>query len=253
MATADAAIDFFDQWEHFALDGDLGKRVGVQYGPGAAESSLKLIGDVNAKRVVVLGADPFNNAVTLAAAGANVVVTEPTGGALESVRQHAEKANVRIDSRVGDFADLAFLLADTIDLVVSAWALSFTSDIARTLRQVHRILKPGATFVFGIAHPAASLFEMSATTEAFSQHLPSAVRRSWFDPAPVRFGSGNNAIRHQHLCFGDLYPELVRAGLRLDTYAEPEPEHGPGQPSLLGTDRPLVPATIVLRVRKDLP
>lgn len=252
MATGGSVIDFTQEWERFALDTE-NARTGIHYGPGASDATLKLLGDVHGKRAVVLGADPFNNAVTLATNGANVMLTEPTAGALESVRQHADKAEVRIDARIGDFADLAFLLADTIDVVISAWSLSFSADIGRTLRQVHRILKPGASFVFGVAHPAAALFEMSATTEAFSQHLPAAVRRSWFDPAPVRYRTAAATIHHRRLSLEDLYPEIVRAGLRLDTYAEPEPEPGPGQPSLLGTDRPLVPASIVLRVRKDLP
>ena len=54
-------------------------------------------------------------------------------------------------------AYLAFLRADSMDLAFSAFAIAEVDDIARVFRQVQRVLKPNAPFVFSFEHPMALL------------------------------------------------------------------------------------------------
>ena len=54
-----------------------------------------------------------------------------------------------------DAADLAFLRADSIDVALAAGLLGEVEDIDRLFRQVHRVLRPGAPFVFSYEHPIA--------------------------------------------------------------------------------------------------
>ena len=51
---------------------------------------------------------------------------------------------------------------DSVDLVLSAYALGFVEDLNRVFRQVHRVLKDGSPFVVSLPHPATT----SSTTTA---------------------------------------------------------------------------------------
>jgi len=75
---------------------------------------------------------------------------------LAFARRLADRESVRIELREGDLADLAFLRAETIDLVFSAYAFGFVEDLGRVFRQVHRVLKGDAALVFSALPHGAS-------------------------------------------------------------------------------------------------
>ena len=93
----------------------------------------------------------------------------------------------RVDWRVGDLADLAFLRADSIDAVLSVHALSEVDDSARVFRQVERVLRPNAPFVFSYEHPFALCVDADGTL----RHPPS-------DRGPIEV-DGRLALRAQPL------------------------------------------------------
>ena len=103
-----------------------------------------------------LGCGDGSAAVTLAQQGA-VVIAVDTSEARIALGTHAAARKPRSDSTGtrGDLADLAFLRADSVDLVFSAFAIDTVDDSARVYRQVQRVLKPNAPFVFSQAHPFA--------------------------------------------------------------------------------------------------
>ncbi len=98
------------------------------------------------------------------------------------------------------------------------------------------MLKPGAPLVFSVPHPAARLFDTAAAE-------PLLVRRSYFDRTPIEGErGGEEATEHQHT-FADVHGGLARAGYRVDTVVEPEPDT-----SERGA---LVPRTLLVRARKE--
>ena len=62
-----------------------------------------------------------------------------------------------VECHHGELADLGFAPSGTIDLVLANHTLDDDDDLGRTLRQVHRVLKPGAPFVLAMAHPFAAV------------------------------------------------------------------------------------------------
>jgi SAM-dependent methyltransferase len=203
----------------------------VRYGPNiAGEDELRLLGPVSGKRVLLLGSRAPHPFVPLASAGALVVVVEPSLDHLERARAARDAADVRIEMRQGDLADLAFLKAESIDVVLSVGALAEVDDLSRVFRQVHRVLAPGAPFVVSLPHPMAAIVDPAGGN----------VIRSAFDRGPIEAvvdGIPSTDWGHRT---GDLFTTFNRAKLRVDSLLEPQPADGS-----------LVPTTLIVRARKE--
>ncbi len=139
-----------------------------------------------------------------------------------------------MEFREGDLADLAFLRADSVDAVVSALAIDTIDDSARAFRQVQRVLKPNAPFVFSQAHPFALSVEDGRLT------------RSYLDPGPVPVTRADEQLTAHPRPFGEVFTELHRSGFRVDTLIEPRPAR-----TGAGGAAPPLPSIIVWRARKE--
>ena len=212
----------------------------LAYGPGIpAEQELRLLGSLDGMRVLCLGCRRPEPVLALAEAGAKVLAVDHSSTRVDRARHAAEAADHRVEFHRADLADLAFLRADSIDLVVSIYALAEVEDLNRVFRQVHRILKPSAPIVFSLPHPAAAL-----VGESGPDGRP-RVGRSYFDPRPLANGVGSEGD-HQH-GISAAFTSLSRAGLRLDVLLEPEPH---GDDPAVATQRAWAPPTLVMRARK---
>lgn len=207
----------------------------VSYGPDIAdEAALRLIGHVDGKRVLELGAGGGQNAVSLAKHGAHVIVVDPSHRRLERVRRLCDDEEVRVEVHQSDLAELAFVRADAIDVVVSVFALASVIDLDRVFRQVHRVLRREAAFVFSLPHPAFVLTHGG----------------SYFDRLPHSWQTDDASGEEVPRTISDVFTSLSRANFRVDTLLEPEPPAAPR--SRFWVDAmSRAPATLILRARKE--
>jgi SAM-dependent methyltransferase len=207
----------------------------VHYGPDIPdESDLRLIGHVEGKRVLELGGGRGHNAVVLARQGAHVIVVDPSHRRLERVRNRCDVEEVRAELHQSDLAELAFLRADTIDVALSVFALASVADLDRVFRQVHRVLRAGASFVFSLPHPAFVLTQSGS----YFERLP--------EPWRTDDASGEATPR----TIGDVFGGLARANFRIDALLEPEPPAAPRSPFWVDA-MARAPATLIVRARKE--
>lgn len=217
----------------------------VHYGPDIpTEAELRLCGTVRGKRVLDLGCGSGENAVAFARQGAHVIALDASPAQLALGKRLAEAEEVRVEWHGSDVADLAFLRADSIDLAFAAGLLSEVEDIDRVFRQVHRVLRPGAAFVFSYDHPAALAV---GRDDAAPGALPLGrleVRRSYNEPGPMKVVRHGEDVSLWPRSIAEVFAALHRAGYRVDALLEPEPTRtaDPG---------PTMPAMIVWRARKE--
>src|SRR5205085_8393033 len=133
---------------------------------------------------------------------------------LAFARRLCEREEVKVELRHGDVADLAFLRADTIDLVFSAYAFGYVEDLNRVFRQVHRVLRVGAPLVFSLPHPAYDMIDDDNPDQ------PLLIRRSYFDRSPIDYQWNGITFTDYRHTISDLYMSLVRASYRVDTIIE---------------------------------
>jgi SAM-dependent methyltransferase len=161
----------------------------VTYGAGVPDDDeLHLLGDVaGGRRVVELGI--AGNAIALAEAGAKAIALDPDADRIAELRGDAASASVSVECHQGELADLGFAPSGTIDVVLACHTLDAEPDLDRTLRQVHRVLKPGAPFVLAMGHPFATV------------------------AAGRPYGDGQRTV-------GDLLTALDRANFRIEAFHE---------------------------------
>jgi ubiquinone/menaquinone biosynthesis C-methylase UbiE len=194
----------------------------IWYGANVAdETELRLCGDLAGKRVIELGiaATPHNttpNAVVLAMSGAKAIALDPQAAAIASLRAAADQHEVKVECHHADLADLGFATSGSVDLVIASHTLGAIDDLPRLLRQVHRVLKVGSSFVVAAPHPVAAMFGSDHT-------------------AHYAYGATTPTI-------GDLYMAFERSNFHLDVIHELADRR---------TREPVAPAVLVVRARKQ--
>jgi SAM-dependent methyltransferase len=188
----------------------------VTYGadvPG--DNELGLLGDVSGgRRVIELGIVGANS-IALALRGAKAIAVDPDPERLTNLRVAAADADVSVECHEGDLGDLGFAPSGTIDVVLAVHTLDDVDDLGRILRQVHRVLKPGAPFVLVLDHPFA------------------AVGPTGTGKRIRRYGEDRRTI-------GELLAALDRSNFRVESFDE------------LGVSgESAVPTTLALKVRKQ--
>jgi len=216
----------------------------AHYGPDIpTEAELRLLGDLKGKRVLELGCGAAQSSISFAKQGATAIGVDLSSEQLAIGRRLCEREEVRVELRHGDMADLAFLRADSIDLVFSAYAFGFVEDLNRVFRQVHRVLKVGAPLVCSLPHPAYDLIDEDAS--------PTTISRSYFDRSPLEIDlDGFRFTRYPHT-IADLYMGLTRASYRVDLILEPPPRPDGTRSSDWREAFHLVPRTLIIRARKE--
>jgi SAM-dependent methyltransferase len=208
------------------------------------EDAIRLLGRVRGKRLLELGCGTGEQAVEFARGGATVIAVDGSADHIARAREASELAEVRLELHTADLADLAFLRADSIDLAFSDGALAAMPDLGRVFRQVHRVLRHGAPFVFSLPHPVSLGTETEAGGEDGLPLGRTLLTRSYFDPGPVDVGEGKARTRVTGHTISTVFTGLVRTGFRVDNLLEPEPAGSKNA-------RALLPAIVVWRARKE--
>lgn len=217
----------------------------AHYGPDIpTETALRLLGDVKGKRILELGCGGAQCSIAFAKRGASAIGVDFSAEQLAFARRLCETEGVKIDLRQGDLADLAFLQADSMDLVFSSYAFGFVEDLSRVFRQVHRVLKQGCPVVFSLPHPSYQMIDDTKDEDL-------RIGRSYFDRTPIEYVIEGTEFTDYHHTIGDLYMNLVHANFRVDVILEPEPSvSGPRSQQWREAFR-MVPRTLIVKARKE--
>jgi len=222
------------------------------YGPGGpTERELRLVGDVKGKRVLELGCGNAHASIAFAKQGATAIAIDASAAQLANGRRHADAEETKVEFHQCDVADLAFLRADSIDVVFSAYTLGEVDDINRVFRQVHRVLRHHAIFVFSYRHPFAALTGRDAPIGGPSAGGTAAlplgnlvVTRSYFEADPVTLDVDGHPVTTYPRTIGEVFAALGRAGFDVDAIIEPRAGDDVDRARAL-------PETIVWRARKE--
>lgn len=141
------------------------------------ELGPRLCGDLTRiGRALELGIGAHRNSLTLAAHGAKAIALDPDPTRIDDLRRRAGGLGLAVECHTGATADLGFATSSSIDLVVADHTLHEVDDLARTLRQVHRVLRSGRPLVLAVPHPSAAVRAADPATGAVARHYGEGVR-----------------------------------------------------------------------------
>ncbi len=220
----------------------------VQFGPDLDDDQLEkliaAVGPMEGRRVLDLGCGSGTASVAIARRGARVIAVESSTARLTQARHAADVAGVKIEFHHSDLADLAFLRADSIELVVAVYSLAGVQDLGRVFRQLHRVMRPEGALVLSLPHPMSMMLE----ADIDDQQTPYLTRSAWSDQAITWRSGGDEGVTHVHQ-IGDVFTTLLRSNFRVDALVEPPATEG--RSSVHSSPlRDWVPSTLIVRARK---
>ncbi len=140
--------DFHDQWAS-TIDVD-GIRVADYFEACTAPENrfiLKHLGDVRGKFLLDLGCGAGENSVYFSRLGAKCVASDYSPGMVETALKLAQVNGVEVEGRVINAMAIDYP-DNTFDIVYAANLLHHIPDPFVTIREIHRVLKPGGKMCF---------------------------------------------------------------------------------------------------------
>jgi ubiquinone/menaquinone biosynthesis C-methylase UbiE len=108
---------------------------------------LKYLGDVRGKSLLDLGCGAGENSVYFAKLGAHCVATDYSPGMVEVALKLAEKNGVTVTGKVVNAMEIDYP-DNSFDIIYAANLLHHIPDPLITIREMHRVLKPGGKMCF---------------------------------------------------------------------------------------------------------
>jgi ubiquinone/menaquinone biosynthesis C-methylase UbiE len=210
----DSAADAY-QDEHGEFLGD----VRFVWGPeGLDEARVGLLGEVAGHRVLEIGCGAGQCGRWLIARGAAAVGVDLSYGQLAHADRIDRRSGVRLAVVQADAGRLPF--ADgSFDAACSSYgALPFVADVTAVLTEVARVLRPGARFVFSVAHPVRWCFLDEPGDEGLFACQPYFDRRAYVEADD----DGVVAYVEHHRTMGDWIRAIRGAGLLVADVVEPD-------------------------------
>jgi len=182
------------------------------------EQDARLLGDVDGLRVLEVGCGSAMCSRWLATRGARPVAFDISAGMLRHAQRGAAQTGIDVPLVQADAEHLPFADA-SFDLAFTAFgAVAFVADSARVMREVARVLRPGARWVFATTHPTRWAFPDDPGPGGLTATM------SYFDRTPYveLDAEGVPTYVEHHRTFGDRVREIAAAGFRLLDVVEPE-------------------------------
>jgi ubiquinone/menaquinone biosynthesis C-methylase UbiE len=134
----------------------------AHYGPYSSnENKLRLLGNVKRKNILELGCGGGQCSISFAKQGAKCTGLDLSEEQIKHAKKLAKKEKVSVKFLKKDIQTLEGIKSESYDIVFSAFALQYVSDLTKCFKEISRVLKKKGIFVFSLDHP----FYLSLSTE----------------------------------------------------------------------------------------
>lgn len=195
----------------------------VHYGPiSPGEVDLKLLGNVKGKDVLEIGCGGGQNAIVLKKWGARSVGIDLSREQLEVARKLAKKERVKIPFYRGTMEDLSRFSDESFDIILSAFGVGYTDNLAKTFEEVHRVLRRNGLFVFADTHPIVDRGNIARHGKRRTWEISDYFNRrkhTW----TWRIEDKVAKFRTRHRTIQDYFETLIQVGFSVERILEPEP------------------------------
>ncbi len=182
------------------------------------EADAQLLGDVDGLRVLEVGCGAAMCSRWLRGRGARPVALDLSAGMLRHARAGARATGIDVPLVQADAQHLPFR-DEAFDTAFTAFgAVAFVADSARVMREVARVLRRGARWVFATTHPTRWSFPDDPGPAGLTATMP------YWDTTPyVEYAAnGTPTYVEHHRTLGQRVRELAAAGFRLVDLVEPQ-------------------------------
>lgn len=220
---------------------------------GAVEDELRLLDEVQGKRVLVLGCGGGQDCIALVRMGAaEVTGIDLSEEQLRYARQLAAREGVSVSFLRGNIEDLSAIASGSQDMVVSAQALTYVEHVDRCFAETYRVVKPGNSFAFSVRHPFDVCLADEPPYPVVKPYWQGEKDWDWEHPE-----AGVKAtLRSWYLTVSQWFQLLTEAGFQVERIVEPRLVEGlpwlsPGCTDTDALDKlKLIPGSLIFKARR---
>ncbi len=180
----------------------------------------------------------------LAAAGASVTVFDNSPAQLAQDRLVADREGLRVETVLGDMADLFAFPDGRFDLIFHPVSNVFAADVNPVWREAFRVLRPGGSLLAGFVNPVQYLFDDIALERGelrVAHRIPYSDLSSPTDEERARLIEEGRPLEFGHTLGDQVGGQLAAGFLLAGFYEDIDPE------SVLGGYIPSYIATRALK------
>ncbi|WP_159888577.1 class I SAM-dependent methyltransferase [Paenibacillus puerhi] len=221
----------------------------LDYGSYApTEEELHLLGQIKDAVILEVGCGSGHTLEYLAKRGARELWgVDLSSTQIKTAKEVVSKQNTPVTFIESPMEDIPGLPEHYFDKAVSIYALGWTVDLPKTLRNIYRSLKPGGILVFSWEHPVHSVveyvneqlrFRRSYVNEGFEKH------DSW---------RGTPIVMHNRK-ISTFINELINTGFVIDKVIEDsrvdDNDTSNSSKWYSGTKARIIPSTLIIKCHK---
>lgn len=197
----------------------------AHYGPFSPdENELRLLGIVKDKKILELGCGGGQCSIAFAKQGARCTAIDFSVSQLRFANNLAEKVGVKVNFIKADIQNFKFKKTEKFDIVFSAFALPFISDLDACFKNVGSVLNRDGVFIFSMEHPFYSV--VSHEGKIRISYYKTGKRTEWGTEDVFKTEKYAKDLRKipfiiYHRKISDIYSSLSKAGFDVDRIIEP--------------------------------
>ena len=180
----------------------------------AGDNELGLIDSYDGKRFLELGCGAAQNSIAADQKGAIAIGIDGSDRQLRHALRLKYQHRSGIDLVQADLEDLGWIKSNSMDCLLSMFALEFIQDIGRFLKHCFRILVSSGTFLLSTTHPL-SAFE-------WDNQLSNLHVTDYFNPPVEVWGHGKEGSTFTFFrTIEDIFSAFTDAGFKVERLLEP--------------------------------
>lgn len=194
---------------------------------------LAFIGDLAGKRVLDAGCGEGHNTRILARRGAKIIGADISSRMIDLAREEERREPLGIRYEVASYTAMPQFAADSFDAAVSFMALMDGPDFPSAMREIFRVMRPGAQLCFSIIHPCFMTRGFSWLTDKSGYatgytgadyfNNQSWIERWKFSKAPGAPQAKDFSVPRFDRTLSEYINTLITAGFTLKEIHEPRP------------------------------
>lgn len=186
----------------------------------AVESQLKMLGDVEGKRILEIGCGGAQNSIALSKWGAEAVGVDLSRKQVMYGKSLSRNENTEVSLLICDMEKLPFK-NESFDIVTTAISLHYVPDLNATVEETNRVLAENGYFTFSTHHPCSEgklVRHRGKTAVALRNYFKRRIVR-WID----RLADGSKVKMHAYYrTLQDYFDTLIGNGFVVERYVELE-------------------------------